>query len=160
MARLLLRSADLAHAGLYEGDPVAIVDDSHTFSQEEDIRVWVANGNAANTYPGLFYVIDLVGMPLEPARRLYEQWKRPAVPGDPEYDAPDPEDRCVFLGPHRWQLGVKDRFPPNLANQLRRDYYLEYTYGPTVVTWLNNYIIDRCEVDVFVNASPVSCCGT
>ena len=147
MARLLLLAVDIARNGRQEGDPVGVYPDDHVFGGREDIRRWVELGNDENDWPGTFYVIDIPGMPVSVAQRIYDVWKRPAVPGEDEYDAPDEEDRYVILGRHRWQLGVADKLPGNIRNRLRRLGYIEIEYNVTVI---NNYMNDRSELDTFI----------
>lgn len=152
MASFLFLAKELSNAGRFEGDPVSIKNDSWQWSAEEDIDRWVAEGNAKGDFPDLFYVIDIVGMPLDTALRMTQQWVRAAVPGDPEYDAPDEEDRYVLLGPHRWQLGVADKLPGNLKGKLRKDRKLNIPYDiPTI----NNYVTDRAGLDVWITDTPI-----
>jgi hypothetical protein len=147
MARLLMLAIDIAQNGRQEGDPVGVFEDSHVFGEREDKRVWLANGNPAGAWPGTFYVIDVTGMPVAVARRIYDKWKRAAVPGEPEFDAQDQEDRFVILGRHRWQLGVADKLPGGARQALRRDGFLVFGYDiPTI----NGYMTDRSALDTFV----------
>jgi len=152
MAQFLMLAKDIAHAGRLSGDPVTVVDDNHIFSKNEDKRVWLAEGNAAADWEGLFEVIVITGMPVEVGRRLYEDHIRAATIGDPEWNNIDEADRIVTLGQHRWQLGKQDRLPPALANKLGRDGYLDITYD---IPTLNNYIVDRQGVDVFITDTPI-----
>lgn len=147
MARLLLLATSTGKTGRVEGDPVFVGDDSHVFGEREDKRVWIANGNAEGDWPGIFYVIDIPGMPVEVARRIYDTWKRPATILDPEFEAPDEADRYVVLGRHRWQLGVADKIPGAARSKLRRDGFIEFPY---VVDVINSYMRDRSELDTFV----------
>jgi len=152
MAQFLMLAKDIAHAGRLSGDPVTVVDDAHVFSENEDKRVWLANGNAEGDWEGLFEVIVITGMPVSIARRLYEDHIRAANLGDPEWNSIDEADRIVTLGPHRWQLGKQDRLPPPLANKLGRDGFVEVPYD---IPTLNNYIVDRQGLDVFITDTPI-----
>ncbi len=150
MARFLLLAVDIAKNGRQEGDPVGAFDDTHAFGQREDKRIWLANGNDKNDWPGTFYVIDIPLMPVEVGERIYDQWKRPAVSGDLEFDAPDVPDRFVILGRHRWQLGVADKLPGNLRQQLRKDGFLIISFD---VPMINDFMIDRNGLDTFIPGS-------
>ena len=152
MARFLLLAVDIAHNGRQEGDPVGAFDDSHVFGEREDKTVWIANGNAAADWPGTFYVIDIPAMTRSVGERIYDVWKRPAVPGDLEFEAPDAADRYVQLGRHRWQLGVADKLPGNIRQKLRRDGVISIPFD---VPTINNYMKDRNNLDVFITNTPI-----
>jgi len=147
MARFLLLAKDIAQNGRQEGDPVGVHDDTHTYGEREDKRVWLENGNDAKDWLGTFYVIDIPLMPREVGERIYDKWKRPAVEGEDEFEAPDPPDRFVILGRHRWQLGVADKLPGNLRQQLRRDGAIVISYD---VPLINDFMIDRSQLDTFI----------
>lgn len=162
MASFLFLAKSISNAGRIEGDPISIRDDSFQivvpsgtwrWSAEEDIRRWIAEGNAENDFPDLFYVIDIIGMPLVSAQRMLQPWRRPAEPGDPEYDAADEPDRYVTLGPHRWQFGVADKLPGPLKTKLRNDRFLDLPYNATVI---NTYVTDRAGLDVLITDNPIN----
>lgn len=162
MAQFLMLASDIGPAGRTDGDPVSVVDDDHIWSENEDKRVWLANGHTSQSWPGLFEIISIPTMPLNIAQRINNQFIRGAIPGESAYLAPDLPDRIVVLGPHRWQLGKQSRLPPPLANQLNQNGFIEIPYDiPTI----NNYMIDRQtipsgpnqgqEMDDFISNDPV-----
>jgi len=166
MAQILMLASDILNAGRLDGDPVSVVDDAHIFSAEEDKRRWLAEGGSDIEWDALvpqFQLIIITGMPLNIAQRITQTYIRGAEPGDPEYNAPDESDRIVQLGPHRWRLGKQDRLPPNIANQLNKNGFIEVPYD---VGTLNNYIVDRQvipdglpnagqEMDDFISTQPI-----
>jgi hypothetical protein len=75
---------------LYQkGDVISVVPDDHEFSQ-------AAIDDNHTT------VIDFQGIDLAKAKQLLEKQKRPAVEGEPEFDAPDEQDRFVYSGKNKW----------------------------------------------------------
>ncbi len=152
MARFLLLAKDLPSAGRFEGDPVSIKDDLWQWSAAEDVRQWVAEGNAEKDYPDVFYTIDIFGMPVVTAKRITYEWKRAATVLDIELAAPDEADRYVFLGPHRWQFGVADKLPGNLRAKLRKDRFLDIPFD---IPAINSYVTDRAGLDVWITDTPI-----
>jgi len=157
MAKLVTLAKGTGAAGTKaEGDPVATYDDSRTLGRKEDIRVWVAQGNDPRDFPDQFYVIDVPGMPIASAERIIQQWRRPSVDGDPNWDAPDQPDRFEWLGPYRWQFGVADKLPAQIKNRLRRDRFIVLEpYDQTLIDTINNYVIDRTGLDVLITPTPI-----
>lgn len=159
MARFLIFQKAAARAGKDIGDAVSVYPDSKVFAQFEDKRVWQAAedaGSAVGPWPANFYVIDIPGMPYESAKRLMQPYQRAALPGDIEFLAPDIEDRYVRLGPRRWQFGVNDRLPGPVRAALRRDEYMVIEpYDESTIATINNYIIDRTGLDVFITDTPI-----
>lgn len=76
------------------GDVIEVIPDNKSFS---------ASDKAAD----YSYIIHLPDMPYDKARQLLEPSFRPAVEGDLEFDAPDPEDRFVREHKKRWRLKVE-----------------------------------------------------
>ena len=157
MAQIVVLAKSTGAAGTKsEGDPIAAYPDGFTAGRFEDVRVWIAQGNAEADFPGQFYMIDIPGMPLESAQRVLGPHIRPAVPGEPEYDAPDPEDRYVAIGPYRWQFGVADKLPGQIKAQLRREHFLVLEpYDQTLIDGINSYMVDRNGLDVLITDTPI-----
>lgn len=134
-----------------EGDPVAVFADGEPCGIKADIREWLAAGNIGMEFPDTFYVIDIPGMPKEIAQRALGPWKRPAAPGDTEYDAPDEPDRYVTLGPNRWNFDVRNKLPGLKKSQLRRDRFIVLEpYDDELIAELNNYMVDRSGSDLWI----------
>ena len=91
-------------------------------------------------------------MPKSIGERLLQPWREPALPSDPEFNHPDAADRYVYRGPNRWRLGKADKFPPALAAKLKRDNFLVVPYD---VATINNYVVDRMGLDVFITDTPI-----
>lgn len=157
MAKIVTLAKSTGAAGTKaEGDPVAVYDDTETLGRKEDIRVWIAQGNSEASFPDQFYCIDIPGMPKATAARLLQKWWRPAVPGDPEFEAPDEPDRIVILGPYRWQFGVADKLPGQLKTRIRRDKFLLLEpYDAALITAINGYVTDRSNLDVLITDTPI-----
>jgi len=117
MASLLVLAMDIPNADKVEGDVISVKDDANTvttpsgtwhWSKNEDITRWIAEGNPSSLFPGLFYIIDVPGLPLFVAQKLCELHTRPAVAGvDPEADDPDTNNSVVILGPCRWRINIQ-----------------------------------------------------
>lgn len=152
MAKFLFLASDVAGGGYLEDDPIAVYEDGKDFGYQEDIRVHEAKFGNTDNFEGLFYIIEIPGMPKTIGERLLQQWRVPASQSDPEFDAPDAVDRYVYLGPNRWRMGKQDRFPPALSSKLRRDYFLVLPYD---VPTINNYVVDRMGLDVFITDNPI-----
>ena len=157
MAEILVLAKSIgADGSRTEGDPVAAKDDGANWGGHEDIRVWIAQGNAEADFPDMFYMILIPGMPLVSAERLMSAWTRPAVLGEPEFDNPDEADRYVTLGKYRWQLGVADKLPGRLKSRLRRDKIITIDpYGQTTIDAINSYVTDRSGLDVLITDTPI-----
>ena len=157
MAQIVTLAKSVGAAGAKaEGDPIAVYPDGFTAGSNEDIRVWVAQGNDEADFPDTFYMIDVPGMSHETGLRLLGPWVRAAVPGDPEYEAPDEADRYVRLGRFRWQLGVADKLPGPIKTALRKDrFFVIEPYDQTAIDAINSYVIDRAELDVLITDTPI-----
>jgi len=157
MAQITVLAKSTGKAGTKaEGDPVAAYPDGFTAGRYEDIRVWMLQGNAEADFPDQFYTLDIPGMPLETAVRILGPLVRPAVEGDPEFEAPDIEDRYVRLGPYRWQFGVADKLPGQIKARLRRDRFLVIEpYDQQLIDTINAYILDRSGLDVLITDTPI-----
>ena len=147
MAQILLLAKATGQSGRFEGNPVGVYADDHVFNVGVDKRRWLAEGNTSQSWKGTFYIVAVPTMPVTTAERIMQPWRRAATVIDPEFGAPDAEDRYVELGRHRWQLGVADKLPGPIKSKLRRDGFIELPYD---VPTLNNYMIDRSGLDTFV----------
>ncbi len=146
MARILLIAKSIGRKGRTEGDPSVVVENSHIFGERADKSRWIASGNDPRDFPGIHYVVDIPDMPLAIAERIMQVWKRPATIVDLEWEG-DVDDRYVWIGRHRWQLGVADRLPGPIKAALRRDGIIELPYDEAAI---NSYMIDRNSLDTFI----------
>lgn len=144
MAKIAFKiDASLGH-GSSSDWPVAVVEDNQNHGYLVDIREYIARFGNTDGWPGEFYVIEITGLPASLARRVMQPYLRPATVLDPEWNN-DPIDRYVYLGPNRWQFGKQDRIPPNLRNQLNKDFFLQYDDSQQVRDQINAYMVDRVQ---------------
>ncbi len=105
MAEFLVAARDLP-TGYKQGDPITAQADGHTW------------GNA-ETLPN-FWIVKVPSIDLVTARAAIEELFEDAIPGDEEFDAPDPEDRKIKR--HRRRVcGFIDELPRPRQNDLNRD---------------------------------------
>jgi len=150
MARFLLLARSTGRSARVKGDPVAVFDDSHIFGEREDKSIWLANGNAETAWPGIFFVLDVLGITLEEAKRMIQVHKRAATAGDDEFDAPDAADRFVILGRHRWNFDIGGKLTVKERRDITNKGILRLTKKK-----LNSYTVDRSGLgDSLITASP------
>lgn len=140
MARFLFLAKNTPRSGREVGDPVGAFDDTHEFGEREDYRVWRRNGNSARDWPGIFWVLDIPGMPISEAEKLLEPHTVEASVGDVEFNESDAADRSVIVRRHRWQLNVGAGMPANQKATLIRNHHLTIPYNARV---LDEFFIDR-----------------
>lgn len=123
MAELLVYAAnrrdELGDDWQYEpGDVIVVKPDGHVWGAGESMRRWRALDPAEQDVVPRppFTEVSVPGLSVDDAALLTWPGVRPAVPGDPEYDAPDPEDRFVEVHRRGWRV----RFD-RLDQQQRRD---------------------------------------
>jgi hypothetical protein len=123
MARFLVAATDL-ESGYKAGEIVTAQPDSH---------VWTVNEGLP-----LFWQIDVPQVSLSIAVGLVGNLMDPAMPGDPELGAPDPEDR--FIRRARGHVRVfPDALPNNKANELARDGQVTLTLGQAMSAYRRVY---------------------
>lgn len=150
MARFLLLARSTGKSGRIKGDPVAIVDNSHVFSEGEDKELWLLNGHLEADWPGTFIIVDVPELSLVEAKRMDQIHDRPAIAGDPEFDDPDEANRFVILGRHRWNLNIDGLLPAAARNNMNNNAKAQITKNA-----LNNHTIDRSGLDdVLVTDTP------
>jgi hypothetical protein len=123
MARFLVAATDL-DSGYKAGEIVTAQADNH---------VWTINEGLP-----LFWQIDVPQVSLSIARGLVGNLFDPAMPGDDELGAPDPEDRFIRRG--RGHVRVfPDSLPSNKQNQLARDGQISLTLGQAISVYRRVY---------------------
>ena len=127
MGRIALLSIDIPNAGRVIGDPMAVEEDDHPFENDSGFGVF-------------FYVLDVRGKSKADLRHVMNPFLVPALPSDPEFNAPDAADRFVHKGPHRWNLGINDKMPANKRSTLKNDFKLII---PPAATAINPWFTDR-----------------
>ena len=148
MAQFLLCAKALPLAKKELGDVISVVPTSHKFTINEDKRLWVSQGNAEADWPGLHWIVNVLNMPSKEAERARENNVRAATVLDPEFIAPDVEDRIVELSPCRWKVVL----PPPMQDELESIGYIEIQYNQGLV---NTLFIDKQAKDVFITAKRV-----
>jgi len=89
MPKLLVWRKQSATALYKKGDVISVIAEDQDFSDSE-----VADNHTTT--------IDVVGVTLAKCRQLLEKERRPAVYGDPEYEAPDASDKWILTGQNKW----------------------------------------------------------
>lgn len=89
MPKLLVWRKQSSTALRKKGDVISVIDDGQEFSASE-----VADGHTTT--------ITVSGTTFAKCKQLLEKERRPAVYGDPEYDAPDAEDKWIVTGQNKW----------------------------------------------------------
>lgn len=106
MCRILIwnkPSRDQVHQ---RGDVICVVENDHVFSKSEDKTRWVAEGNTPANWSSHTWVIDIPEMATQRAERLVSPHKTVATMLDPEFEAPDKEDRFVFKMQRKFRFGL------------------------------------------------------
>jgi hypothetical protein len=93
MAEILVAARDLP-SGYERGDPIAVRPNNAPWGRAEG--------------PPDFYVIKITNLNVDRARQFLEPLTEPARNGDPEYLAPDPEDRIRRVHRRRVRLVLDD----------------------------------------------------
>jgi len=151
MARFILLARPTGRTGRIKGDPCGVFPDSHIFGEREDKTVWIANGNDEADWSNTFYVLDVPTVTLEDGRRMMQQHKRPAIPGDLEFLAKDDADKFVILGRHRWNFDIDSLLPAAARENMASIGKISITKST-----LNRFTVDRSGLDdKLITANPV-----
>jgi len=98
MPKLLVWRKQSSTALYKKGDVIAVIGDEQEFSDSE-----IADSHTTD--------IELSGVTLTKAKQLMEKERRPAVYGDPEYNAPDESDKWIYTGQNKWYFtSIADHF--------------------------------------------------
>lgn len=136
MARLLVWAQNSRTGEYTAGDVISVCPDTHVFSPYEDPAEWVASGNHIKDFPGHTRVIDLPDCSLSKAKQLLEPRVRPALITEPEFTAPDEEDRYVNLAHRKWRVNPA----VNAINIKKKD--------------LDSFIENRDDDGAFMSVAP------
>ena len=127
MAEVLFAAVNL---GSYErGDPIIAKPDGWQWGTQELLPP--KDG-------GSFCRIIISDITATRANELVDRYYRDATTGDPELDAPDPEDRVVMLGRRVWLLRWSE-VPNSVINTL----WNKGVYGPVTKSQVRDYIRRR-----------------
>ena len=127
MAEVLFAAVNL---GSYErGDPIIAKPDGWQWGTAELLAP--ASG-------GKFCRVIISDLTAQRANEIIARYDRPAVEGDAEFDAPDPEDRVVVLGRRVWWLRWSE-----VPNSVRNTLNNSGVYGPVTKSQVSQYIRRR-----------------
>jgi len=147
MARFILLAKATGQSGRVEGDSCGVFPNNYVFGEREDKSVWIANGNDPNDWPGTFLIVTVLGIGWRSARRFKQPHRRRAHVLDPEFQAPDADDRFVRIGRNRWRFRLNN-LPIPKRRELRENGVITLIYDKAV---LNNVIIDKANLDVLIH---------
>ena len=93
MCRCLVLKDPQPSSGLSRGYVITVQDDDHQFSAGDLENHWI---------------VDVPGKTRDSGLLLTEPMSRAAVPGEPEYDAPDEPDRVIYISPRKWYFAFDE----------------------------------------------------
>ena len=122
-----------------KGDPIEVLENGADWGTDVDKRAYIAKYGSDVGWKGIFVIIQITDLSVAKARTYLEPNFRPATAVDPEFIAPDPEDRVVQVSRKKWGVFI-DELPQNFKNKLNNDGYAEVT-----VAQVRNYFRDKVQ---------------
>jgi len=105
---------------LKRGDITEVRPDGFVWGREESKAVWVAEGRDPTLWPGKTILIKVPGMPVPARHKIVRGHTRLAVVTDPEFNAPDPQDRYITQHKYVWRVNLRS-IPPQARKRLVQD---------------------------------------
>ena len=125
MARIAFYKINIPHAGIEEGDPLAVEENGFDFESDDSFGV-------------TFYVIDIESLTKADLVHILLPHLEPALPTDPEINNSDAADRFVNKGFRRWKLDVL-KMPANKRSELRNNGILPVLPDIAIMnTWMKD----------------------
>lgn len=93
MSKVLVAKNPIGTSGLLKGYAITVIESDQDFTADDLVLGWS---------------VEISGKTEAETNSLLEVFTRPAVPGEPEYEAQDEPDRIVFLGPRRWYFAFDE----------------------------------------------------
>lgn len=92
--------------GHREGDIIAVMPDGHGWGLREDKRTHLAKFGNTEDWSGNFLIIQITDLSVEDAQEYLKPRTRPAHIADPEFLAPDVEDRVAQVVRKAWSIDI------------------------------------------------------